>query len=315
MRKANKFGAQKREDIGLIKSGGNAVPKTDYFPASLSAPVRYMLLSTFFFAVMNACIKKISHLPAWELVAFRSLITFVITVWIIRGMGINWLGNSRLTLFLRGLFGSLALYFFFRSLAVMPLATAVTIQFTSPIFTTLIGIAVNKEKVKWIQWLFLLLSFSGIVLLKGVQTTISTEAFVIGLASAVFSGLAYNMIRRMKEAENPHVIVLHFQAIGMLLGGISLCVDFALPQATDMVYILAMGGFAYLGQIYLTRALQGERLGIISSLNYLGILYSLIMGWLFFHEPIEVKTMLAMGLVVSGVLLNVIWGNKKYTTT
>jgi drug/metabolite transporter (DMT)-like permease len=285
-----------------------------YLPSVLSAPVRHMLLSTFFFAVMNGCIKKIGHLPAWELVAFRSLTTFVITIWIIRGMNINWLGNSRLTLFLRGLFGSLALYFFFRSLTVMPLATAVTIQFTSPIFTTLIGIAMNNEKVKWIQWVFLLISFSGIVLLKGVQTTISTEAFFIGLASAGFSGLAYNMIRRMKEAENPHVIVLHFQIIGMLLGGISLCVDFALPQADDMLYILAMGGFAYLGQIHLTRALQGERLGIITSLNYLGVFYSLILGWIFFHEPIDAKTLMAMTLVVSGVVLNVFWGNKNETT-
>ena len=273
-----------------------------------------MLISTFCFALMNACIKKISYLPAWELVGFRSVITFVITLWIITNSKTDWLGKSRKNLILRGLFGSLALYFFFRSLALMPLATAVTIQFTSPLFTTLIGTLLNREKVSPVRWLFLVISFAGVLLLKGFDTNISAEAFVTGLASAVCSALAYNMVRKMKEEEHPQVIVLHFQAVGMVAGLGSMLWNFEAPALADIWYILAMGILTYLGQIHLTHALQGEKLGIISSLNYIGILYALVLGWIFFHEPVTAGQISAILLIVTGVLLNILYDPLKKQT-
>lgn len=259
---------------------------------------------------MNVCIKKVSHMPAMEIVFFRSAVTVLFTLWMIRNEPVKLTGNSKTKLLLRGLFGTCALFFFFLSLDLMPLATAVTIQFTSPIFTTLIGIIVNKEKVKPIQWLFFAISFSGIILLKGFDTTISLYAFSIGILSSVFSGLAYNMIRSMKETEHPVVIVFHFQVVGVIIGGLSSIYSFVQPSSIEWLIIIAIGILTYLGQINLTNALQGERLGIITSLNYLGIIYAIILGFIFFEEIITLKTFIAMALVTAGVILNVIYGQK-----
>ncbi|HWA33649.1 MAG TPA: hypothetical protein VG737_05945, partial [Cyclobacteriaceae bacterium] len=72
----------------------------------LSPGVRYMLLATFFFAIMNASVKLLGHVPAIEIAFLRSVVSLGIAYGIIRYHGISLPGNNRNALLLRGLFGS-----------------------------------------------------------------------------------------------------------------------------------------------------------------------------------------------------------------
>ncbi len=151
-----------------------------------------MLLSTLAFAVMNVFLKKVSHLPSMEIVLFRCLVSLIICLYILKKANEDWRGSNRKLLLARGIFGTLALFTFFKTLGEMPLGTAVTIQYLSPIFTTIIAVFFLKERVKSIQWLFFTISFAGVFIIKGFDSHISLGSFMFGVSSAMFSGFAYN---------------------------------------------------------------------------------------------------------------------------
>src|SRR6476661_707578 len=100
-----------------------------------SRGVRNMLLATFAFAVMNVFVKQLDRIPAMEIVFFRCLVSGLICGVVIARQRMDWQGNNHTLLIARGTFGTLALFTFFITLQRMPLATAVTIQYLSPIFT------------------------------------------------------------------------------------------------------------------------------------------------------------------------------------
>ena len=275
--------------------------------------VKHMLLSTFWFALMNAMVKKLSYLPTMELVFFRCAIASAIGFALLKKQQVSWIGTNRKLLFFRGLFGTVALYTFFLTLQKMPMGTAVAIQYLSPIFTTIFAVYILREKVKPIQWLFFLISFSGVLVIKGFDPRISAVMLAVGLLSSVFSALAYNMVRSLKQKEHPLVVVLHFQLFGAIVGAFFLAFEYKSPAFTDWIYLILIGIVTQLGQYYLTKSLQSERIAKVSILNYLGIIYALFFGWWMFDEHQHLSTLFGILLVVGGVVVNILIANKKNT--
>lgn len=272
--------------------------------ASIPYAVRHMLMSTFFFALMNVCIKQVGHIPEMEIVFVRCFVSMLLCFAVLWREGVDWKGSNRKLLLARGFFGTMALYTFFITLHKMPLGTAVTIQYISPVFTTIIAVFFLKEKVKPLQWLFFLLSFAGVLVIKGFDNRIALTTLLIGLTSALFSGFAYNMVRRLKEKEHYMVVVLHFQLLGVVAGGIACLFTWQTPSGRDWFYLIAIGVLTQLGQVNLTKALQGDKVANVSILNYLGVLYALLFGALLFGEHYTMLTFGGIALVLAGVLLN-----------
>ena len=277
----------------------------------LSPAVRNMLAATFYFALMNVFIKKMSTIPPMELVFFRCFISMAFCYSIIYRERLDWRGSNRTMLIARGVAGTVGIYTYFINLQQIPLATAVTIQYTSPIFTTLIAAYILGERVKPMQYLFFALSFSGVLLIKGFDEHIRMSYLAIGLFSAIASGVAYNLVRSLREREHPIVVVLHFQLVGVVVGLVGCLLSWKMPQGIEWLYLFLTGLLAQLGQAALTKSLQAEQVGIISSLNYVGILYAIIFGVYFFGESYIATTLWGIVLVVVGVVLNVIFGNKE----
>ena len=275
-------------------------------PFWLSSGVRHMLFATFWFALMNLLVKMLVHLPTMELVFFRCGFATVIGFVALYRAGVDWLGSNRILLLLRGLFGNIALFTFFYTLQHMPLGTAVTIQYLSPVFTSVFAIYLLKEKVRPVQWLFFLISLAGVVFVRGIDSGIRWELLMIGIISAVFSALAYNMVRTLREKEHPLVVVLHFQLLGAVAGGVASVFDWEWPQGTDWLLLLLVGVFTHLGQTNLTRSLQSENIARVSILNYLGVGYAVLFGMLFFSESYTAIQFVGMLMVVGGVALNLL---------
>ncbi|MBL7777948.1 MAG: DMT family transporter [Chitinophagales bacterium] len=272
--------------------------------SGIPIPVRHILISTLSFAIMNVLLKKVTHLPAMEIVMFRCGVSMLLCFAALSNTGVSWIGNNRLLLLARGVFGTTALFTFFYTLDKMPLGSAVTIQYLSPIFTTVIAIFWLQEKVKSIQWLFFAISFLGVVVIKGFDSRIPTTALLVGIASAFASGMAYNVVRTLRGKENTMVVVLHFQLVGFVLGMLFTVFNWRTPTLIDLVYLFFIGVTTQIGQVNLTKALQGEKMANVSVYNYLGVLYAVLFGWLFFDESYSAMALSGIILVLSGVLLN-----------
>jgi drug/metabolite transporter (DMT)-like permease len=276
----------------------------------LTAGVRSMFLSTLAFALANVFVKQVSHIPAMEVVFFRCALATAICFAGLYRANADWKGSNRKMLLLRGLFGTSALYFFFLTLQNIPLASAMTIQYLSPIFTSIIAIFVLNEGVKRLQWLFYAIAFSGVLLIEQFDSRVSILYLTLGIISAFCSGVAYNLVRSLRGKEHPLTVVLHFQLVGAVLGLFSLFFEWRTPVGLDWLYLVLIGIFSQLGQIFLTDALQRERVAGVAIVNYTGLVYALLIGSLVFQEPQTAESMSGMLLVVFGVLLSVIYSRR-----
>lgn len=271
-----------------------------------SRGVKFMILATFFFAFMNAAVKFLNHLPALEIAFLRSVVSLVLAYGIVRYNHLPLPGNNRKALLLRGLFGSSSLVLYFITLQHMPLASAVTIQYLSPIFTSIMGIFMVKEPVKPWQWVFFGISFLGVLMIQGFDNRIETPYLLLGTGSALCAGLAYNMIRQLKQSEHPLIITFYFPLVSLpvtllLVGGIT----WVMPQGTDWLVLFFIGLTAQVAQYFMTRAYQSEQLSKVVSVKYVGIIYALAFGYFVFGETFSLEAHIGMVVVLAGVMLNI----------
>lgn len=269
-----------------------------------------MFLSTLAFSLANILVKQVSHIPAMEVVFFRCSIASVFCFVGLHRAGADWKGSNRKMLFLRGFFGTTALFLFFTTLQNIPLASAMTIQYLSPIFTSVIAIFLLGENVRSRQWLFYAIAFSGVLLIEEFDPQTSLLFLTLGVISAFCSGMAYNLVRSMRGKEHPLTVVLHFQLTGAIAGSIALLFTWRTPEGWDWMYLFLIAVFSQLGQIFLTSALQKESVAGVAIVNYTGLIYALFVGSFWFGETQTPGSFAGMLLVVLGVLLSVIYSKR-----
>jgi len=276
----------------------------------LSLGVRYMLFAIFCFGLMNVGVKQLTNLSAVQVVFFRSIISLVISWGMLRAQGVSLWGTNRKILVMRGLFGATALTMYFYTVQNMPLATALVIQYLSPIFTAIIASLFLKEKLRPVQWLFFGVSFLGVLLIKGLDTRVSLGLLALGVLSAVGSGAAYNCIRKLKTSEHPLVIVFYFPLITVPITGTYSAFDWYTPQGMEWVWVLVVGLTTQVAQVFMTKAYQIERASSVAAMTYTGIFYALFFGYWLFDESYGVEALVGIAVVLLGVLLNV-WYQQK----
>lgn len=269
-----------------------------------SAGIWYMVGSVACFAVVNACAKTLGHIPVHELVFFRSLVVLAVSAAIMHRKRISFFGNNRSWLLVRGLTGLVALFLFFETIRHMPLASASTIQYLSPVFTVLAAISINKQKPRNIQWLLFLVSLAGVAIMKGFDTRISTPCLITGVVSAALAGLAYNAVIRCKDTDHPMTIVVYFPMIAVPVMGTWCLFDWVTPAPGDWWILITMGLFTVMAQYLVTVALHSDVASKITPWNYTGAIFALLLGYFIFNETVNLMTVLGMALVVSGVVLN-----------
>ncbi len=266
--------------------------------------VQSMLLAGVFFALMNVSVKYIPHIPAIEIILFRSVFSLIFSYTLLRRQKVNVFGNNKKLLVLRGVVGSVGLISFFYTLQKIPLASAVTLQYLSPILTTILGIYLVREKVKPIQFLFFGISFLGVVLVQGFDARVNFLYAGIGFISALFSGLAYNVIRKLKNTEHPLVIIFYFPLVTIPIAITISFFTWVQPLGWDWAILLWIGICTQTAQYFMTVAYQNANVSKISSLSYLGVFYALIFGFFFFGEAYTFMAYVGMGLLLLGVFLN-----------
>ena len=273
-----------------------------------------MLLSTFLFACMNVLVKFVSHIPAVEVVFFRSIISLVISYVILRAQRVSIWGHNKSLLLARGASGAVGLILYFMLIQQIPLATAVTLQFLAPIVTAILAMVLLGEKVRSWQWLFFLISFCGILLVNGFDARVSGLHLLMGVLAAMGAGMAYTIIRKLKKSEHPLVIVMYFPLVTVPLTGAYAAFHWQMPQGIDWLTLLGIGVLTQFAQYFLTKSFQEDEINKVASLKYLNIFYALVFGYVFFEETFNIYTYLGMSLVVAGVVLNIWFKQRKSVT-
>ncbi|MEA1915310.1 MAG: DMT family transporter [Campylobacterota bacterium] len=260
---------------------------------NLNQAIRYMLYASFLFAFTGAFAKLASQsMSSVEVVFFRNIAGVIIVLFAIYKRPLKQKGGKFLLLIFRGIVGFLALLMYFYNIAHIPLAEAITFSKTSPIFTAIFAYIFIKEKISPQAWLGVFVGFIGILLITGFDLSNLDKTDWLGILSGVGAGLAYTSIRELKNYYDGRAIVLSFMGVGtvgpIILMMISpyyegtawdfMIAPFTMPQGVAWAYVIGLGIFATFSQIYMTKAYSLAAGGIVGTIGYTNILFSLAIG-------------------------------------
>jgi len=249
-------------------------------------------------------VKALSHIPIEQLVFWRAVICLSITFVYLRWRGISVWGSNKKVLILRGLAGTIALTLFFYTLHAMPLASAVTIQYLSPIFTVLFSGLFFGEKVSGWHWLCSLVGFAGVWVIQGFDARVGIFDAGVGVVAAMASAVAYNSVRSLRHSDHEWVVIFYFPLVASVLTFPLALRTWIWPAAGDWPLILLIGGLTQVAQLYLTKGYQAERASKIAAVNYAGVLWAVLYGALFFGEGVPWATFAGMILILASVWLS-----------
>lgn len=266
-----------------------------------------MLLSTLSFAFMNALVKYLVEYSAFQLVFFRSVGSLLITYSILKAKKISPLGNQKKLLLIRAITGAISMLLFFWSVHYITIGSAVTLRYISPIFAALLAVVWLGEKVKPIQWVFFILSFYGVYLIKNFDPSDSVLGIVLVLIAAFFSAIVYMLISKIGKRDHPVVVVHYFMAIATILGGIGSIFYWITPTIKDLFLLSSMGFFGYFGQLFMTKAFQDGEAHMIAPFKYVEVIFTLIFGVFVLSEEYSIYHLLGTAYVIMGLILNVLY--------
>ena len=273
-----------------------------------------MFFATIFFMVVKIFVKMLPHIPPMEIVFFRCFISFLITYYLLKRKGHNILGTNRSLLMMRGIFGTIGLYCYFVILQEIPLATASTLIYFTPLFTSLVGVFLLREKMSIIQWILLLIAFFGIILIQGFDSRVNIFYLLIGLGGSLCAAFAYSIIRYLRDKEHSLVLMIYFPMIAFPIGGLISIFNWVQPNLIDLSLLILIGVFTQFAQYFMTKAFQSEKVSKVSIVSYSELVFVLLIGNIFFDEKFEFLVYLGMILVTFGVVFNILLtrDDKKY---
>lgn len=269
-----------------------------------------MLISTFAFACMNVTVKYLANVNAFQIVFFRSISSLFFTFGFLFKNKIPILGTNHKLLILRGLVGVTSMTLFFISVKYLSVGTAVSLRYIAPIFAAMFAVLFLKEKIKPLQWLFFIMAFSGVLVLKGLDHNVNTYGLILVLIASVFSGLVYIIISKIGKSEHPVVIVNYFMIVATITGGVLSINNWVNPKGIEWLLLFGLGVFGYFGQVYMTKAFQSASTSQVAPLKYIEVIFTLLFGIFLFSEVYTVWSLLGIALIVGGLILNV-WYKEK----
>ncbi|MCP3019380.1 DMT family transporter [Cupriavidus basilensis] len=267
----------------------------------------WMLFAAFAFSLMGVGVKLASEIyGTGEIVFYRSLIGVIIMWTVLASSGTSVRTPHMAMHIKRSLFGVTALLLWFTSITMLPLATAMTLNYMSPVWIALIlgaGAALTGTGGADRKLIgAILMSFGGVICL--LQPSVGHNQLtggLIGLISGMFTALAYVEVRQLGQLGEPEGrIVFYFSAVGMVVGlAWMLYTGPSTHTWRGAGLLLAIGILATLGQTAMTRAYKRGNTLLTANLQYAGIVFSSLWGMIVWRDQLNWLSWVGMALIIA----------------
>ncbi len=265
----------------------------------------FILLGELCFVTMGSLVKLLAEtMPSQNIVFFRNLFGLLTLAPILINIGFSSL-KTRVIHFhlLRSLAGIGAMYCFFYALAKLPLADAMLLKITVPLFIPIIAFLWISEYVSIRTILAITIGFTGVVIILKPTGTIQLASFA-GLLGGALAALAKVTIRRMSGTESTSTIVFYFATISLIVSFIPLLKYWQNPTIYEWWLLILLGIVGTFGQLFLTKAYTLAPASRVGPFTYSSIVFASIIGWIFWEEKITLLTVSgAMLIIFAGVLI------------
>ncbi len=267
--------------------------------------ILYMVLSSFFFALMAASVKLSGDLPTLEKVFFRNVIGFAASGYIIWKTRGSFFGNNRKALLLRSVFGLVALILYFYAIDRLLLANAVILNQMHPFFTLILAFLFLGERIHKLQWVAIFTALAGVLFIVKPTLDYNMLPALAGLLSAILTSAAYTIVRHLRLTDRPQTIIFYFSGVTtfstlpfMLLG------QFVMPNLYQFASLLAVGVFATAGQFFMTYAYRYSEAGDVSIYAYVNPIFAIFIGIYLWQDFPDAFSLLGVFFVLGGAYIN-----------
>lgn len=283
----------------------------------------WMLLAALGFALMGALVKLgATKFSSSELVFYRSLFGLITVTLYLRSQKLSLATPALFKQMSRALVGLASLVLFFYAIAHLPLATAMTLNYTSPLFLALLSPFLLQEPLKRTLLLALMIGFIGVsLLLKPTLNSGNALAGSLGLLSGLGAAWAYVHVKQLGQLNEPDTrTVFYFTLVSTVLAGLwmlmapqlhgldgissELLSGFHRLNWQDMPLLIGLGATATVAQLAMTRAYRTGDTLVVASLAYTTVVLASLFGVLWWGEQLSIGDCLAISLIVLSGLIS-----------
>ncbi len=265
----------------------------------------WMLVASLLFACMGVCVKLAAEThSAVEITFYRSFISLIIMCGLVRLRGVRLATAHWRWQISRGVVGFSALFAYFYAITLLPLATAVTLNYTSAIFLA-IYLALAGMRMRGGMLGALVVGLVGVTLL--LKPTLHADQLtggLVGLGSGILAGMAYFSVRELGARGEPEMrTVFYFSLVSSACAALWLM--FSELHAVDLrsaLLLLGVASFATVAQLAMTRAYTRGKTLMSAALAYSTVIFSSLFGALLWGEVLDASAWFAIGLIIlSGI--------------
>ena len=260
-----------------------------------------MLISALGFTFMSVTVKYVTGIPLFEKVFFRNLISLGVAFFMLKKSSAPMFGRreNQLALLARSIFGLAGVVLNFYAIANLTLADSSMLGKLSPIFVTIMACIFLKEKIDNKQVLSIIITFLGTLLVIKPEFSLEMLPSLSGIMSAASAGVAYTLLRYLKDKESPDTIIFYFSLISVVFTAPFALAEYVQPTFIQLGLLLATGVFASVGQFGITYAYKYAKATEVSIYNYSAIVFGIILGFIFFGEIPDTLSLLGGAIIIA----------------
>jgi drug/metabolite transporter (DMT)-like permease len=269
--------------------------------------ILYMVGATLVFAVSSALSKWLVDIyPVGEVLFTRSAVSLAACALVIlpqTGLAVFHTTRRRDHV-MRSLSQSVSQTFLIIAFSLMPLASAIAINFSAPLFATLVAILMLKERVGFARWLALIVGFLGVLIVTNPGADTFQLGAVFALANAMIYGSVTAAVRGMTATESAETLLMYQMVLITTFFALLLPFGLAVPTSWDAGLMLLNGLTNAVGQYWWTRALHLAPASSVTPFFYLSLVWAAVLGFVVWGDVPTVALLIGSAVVVgSGLFL------------
>ena len=278
--------------------------------------IGWMAVSVAGLTAQGAIVKHLSDaFSSPTLLLFRSvfIIALILPFALWRGRR-SWRPSNLGSHFVRSLYGFGTLICYFYAIAMLPLADAIALSFTRPIWAIIIAAIVLKEALTGRRISATVLGFIGILFIAGPQGTFQ-PATLVALLGAVFAGFSIIAIKQLASVDPIEKIILYFALFTGALSIVPAAFSWTTPDAPfEILMLFAASVAALVGQLGMALAARRAPISTIVPMDFMRVPAAAAAGFLFFSETPTIGLLLGTAIVLLSNFLAVSTGSRRSRT-
>ena len=260
-----------------------------------------MLGSTVFFAGMAVVIRLASEtLHTFEIAFFRNFFGMLAALPLLLRHGPGLLKTDQLPRYVvRCLLGVFAMFAGFWAIGHLPLAHAISLTYSSPLFVTIAAVFWLGEQVRARRWTAVVVGFIGVLVIVRPGTEGFSAGSLVAVLAAILSGIVAIQIKQLSRTEPADRIVLWTTILWVPMSILPALWVWQWPSGITWLWVVAAGLLGTGGHMLWTRAIKLGEVSALQPISFMQLPLVAVAGWLLFGESLDRWTVLGAAIILA----------------